>query len=166
MSVYYYFYNNERQTFLIANNNNNKHLKNLEDSFAVNILELNYTDILYLWQWLRGLLAFGKGGVKMLDHPHKEELSHQLLFWFVCLFVFIYLAAPGLSCSMRDLVPWPGIEPGPPALEVWSLNHWTTREVPNCCFLLGVYAQGAEMHTFDIILWYCAEIPFSFHNVH
>ena len=48
MSVYYYFYNNERQTFLIANNNNNKHLKNLEDSFAVNILELNYTDILYL----------------------------------------------------------------------------------------------------------------------
>lgn len=45
MSVYY-FYNNERQTFLIANNN--KHLKNLKDSFAVNILELNYTDILYL----------------------------------------------------------------------------------------------------------------------
>ena len=28
-------------------------------------------------------------------------------------------------------VPWPGIEPVP--LEVvWSLNHWTTREVPPC----------------------------------
>ena len=27
------------------------------------------------------------------------------------------------------LVLRPGIEPIPPALEVWSLNHWTTREV-------------------------------------
>ena len=35
-----------------------------------------------------------------------------------------------LSQSMWDLVPWPGIEPGPPALEAWGLGHWTTREVP------------------------------------
>ena len=28
------------------------------------------------------------------------------------------------------LVPWPGIEPMSLALEAWSLNHWTTREVP------------------------------------
>ena len=28
------------------------------------------------------------------------------------------------------LVPQPGIEPAPPALWAWSLNHWTTREVP------------------------------------
>ena len=26
------------------------------------------------------------------------------------------------------LVPWPGIEPMPPAMEVWSLNHWTARK--------------------------------------
>ena len=31
---------------------------------------------------------------------------------------------------MWDLVPWPGFEPGPSALRVWSLSHWTTREVP------------------------------------
>ena len=41
----------------------------------------------------------------------------------------------GLSCGMWDLVPLPGIEPGPSALEVWSLNHWTTREVPMCRIL-------------------------------
>ena len=35
-----------------------------------------------------------------------------------------------LSCSVWDLVPWPGIEPGPPALGAWSLSHWTTSEVP------------------------------------
>ena len=30
----------------------------------------------------------------------------------------------------KPLVPWPGIRPGPQALGAWSLNHWTTREVP------------------------------------
>ena len=44
--------------------------------------------------------------------------------------IFIYLAVPGLSCGMRDLVPWPGIKPGPPALGAQSLSHWATREVP------------------------------------
>ena len=49
----------------------------------------------------------------------------------------IYLAVPGLSCGLQglscdmwDLVPWPGIELRPQALEAWSLGHWTTREVP------------------------------------
>ena len=49
----------------------------------------------------------------------------------------MYLALPGLSCGichlscgMRDLVPSLGIEPRPPALGVQSLNHWTTKEVP------------------------------------
>ena len=34
------------------------------------------------------------------------------------------------SCGMWDLVSWPGIEPGPPALGAGSLSHWATREVP------------------------------------
>ena len=41
----------------------------------------------------------------------------------------IYLVLQDLSCGMRDLVPRPGIEPGPPALGTQSLSHWTTREV-------------------------------------
>ena len=32
--------------------------------------------------------------------------------------------------SMPDLVPQPGFEPVPPAVEMWIPNHWTTREVP------------------------------------
>ena len=35
-----------------------------------------------------------------------------------------------LSCIMWDVVPWPEIETRAPALGVWSLSHWTTREVP------------------------------------
>ena len=42
---------------------------------------------------------------------------------------------PGLSCGMQDLVPWLGIKPGTPGLEVQSLSHWTTREVPEESFL-------------------------------
>ena len=45
-------------------------------------------------------------------------------------FLFIYLAVPGLTWGMWDLVPWPGIKPGPPALGAQGLKHWTTREVP------------------------------------
>ena len=33
------------------------------------------------------------------------------------------------SCSMWDLVPWPGIEPRPPVLGVRRLSHRTTRGV-------------------------------------
>ena len=34
-----------------------------------------------------------------------------------------------LSCGKWDLVSHAGMEPGPTALEVWSLSYWTTREV-------------------------------------
>ena len=45
-----------------------------------------------------------------------------MLLWFlsVCLF---------WSCGI--LVPWPGINPCPPAVEVQGGNHWTAREVPS-----------------------------------
>ena len=35
-----------------------------------------------------------------------------------------------LSCSVWDLVPWPGIKPESPALRAWSLSHSTIKEVP------------------------------------
>ena len=34
------------------------------------------------------------------------------------------------GCVQEILVYEPGIETMPPAGEVWSLNHWTSREVP------------------------------------
>ena len=81
-------------------------------------------------------------------------------------YLFIYLAAPGLSCStwdlccryrifscsMQDLVPWPGIEPGPSAFGVLSLNHWTIREVPYSlleqflCFSVGSEQGKTDEH--------------------
>ena len=32
--------------------------------------------------------------------------------------------------ACRTLVPQPGMEPVPPAVEVQSTNHWTAREFP------------------------------------
>ena len=93
-------------------------------------------------------------------HAGKDRKTQISQYAFVCLFtnlaessqglaqiipntfynkIFIYLAVLSLSCSMCtlsygmwDLVPWPGIEPGPPAVGGQSLSHWTSREViPN-----------------------------------
>ena len=70
---------------------------------------------------------------------------------------------------MRDLVPSPGIEPGPPAVGTWSLNCWTTREVPplsSClhgfwgevthnsylCSSIGVFFPLASFYIFSLSL--------------
>ena len=34
-----------------------------------------------------------------------------------------------MACGI--LVPPPGIKSATPAVEAWSLNHWTTREAPH-----------------------------------
>ena len=48
---------------------------------------------------------------------------------FLCVCVFKKKFWPH-SVAYGTLVPQPGIELMSPALEAWSLNHWTAREVP------------------------------------
>ena len=99
--------------------------------------------------------VIGQANSRMCTYTN---LSHvNIVYWFFLIFlifIFIYLSAQVLvrhwgsstfvetcriflvvackifSCSMWDLVPWAGIKPRPPALGVWSLSHWTTREAP------------------------------------
>ena len=47
--------------------------------------------------------------------------------------VDFFLATPGIS------VPQQGIELRPPAVEAWSLNHWSTREIPVIFKLINIY---------------------------
>ena len=63
-----------------------------------------------------------------------ELATFFLRLHFLKIFIFIYLTVLGLSCGMWDLVLWPGIELGPPALRAWSPSHWTTMEVPRTPF--------------------------------
>jgi len=67
-----------------------------------------------------------------------------------------------LSCGMWDLVPWPEIEPMPPALGAQSLNHWTTRAVPAWSTLkrfcrgvdrIGFQATGISPYDVWLLLW-------------
>ena len=52
---------------------------------------------------------------------HLWKLDVGLFFFF---FFWLHHAA------YEILVLQPGIKPAPPALEAWSVNHWTAREVP------------------------------------
>ena len=40
------------------------------------------------------------------------------------------------------LVPQAGIEPIPPGVEAWRLNHWTARDVPGTCTVLPHETSG------------------------
>ena len=46
---------------------------------------------------------------------------------YYCRFLFLFLATPRHT---GILVSQPGIEPTLPTMEVWSLNHWISREFP------------------------------------
>ena len=67
--------------------------------------------------------------------------SFFLIFMGVlCCFFFwlcweLVAACTIFSYSMWDLVPWSGLEPGPPALGTQSLSHWTMRQVPQLALL-------------------------------
>ena len=71
----------------------------------------------------------------LLCHPwmqFAERVLFYLLFKFFKKFTFIFqlhYAACGILAHQR------GIKPMPPALEAWSLNHRTIREVPYTAFL-------------------------------
>ena len=52
----------------------------------------------------------------------------------------------GLSCSAACgiLAPQPGMEPMAPAVELWSLHHWTSSEVPHLQCLIRWFWGGPK----------------------
>ena len=59
-----------------------------------------------------------------------HSLLERLVFFLSVFYFLIFFLFWPCHVACGILVPWPGIEPGPPAVEVWSPNHWTTREFP------------------------------------
>ena len=57
----------------------------------------------------------------------KAEKDDGKAVWNFIFFKVITLFIGPTAC--RILLPWPEIEPTPPTVEAWSLNHWITREV-------------------------------------
>ena len=109
---------------------------------AVNLVNLdNWVSMLSSVKWQCWFSAVFLKLSHELESPGELVKSHivgsipqSFFLSFFKIFLSIYLAVLGLSCSKWDLVPWPGIEPRPPELGVGSLNHWAAREVPRVSF--------------------------------
>ena len=82
---------------------------------------------------LRPLLS-NASPVVLGSHLSGISLSpfFNFILWLIYIATgfFIYLVFGHTVQHAEILVPQPGIVPVPPALGVQSLNHWTTREVP------------------------------------
>lgn len=61
--------------------------------------------------------------------PHSSHWTRMCILIYI--YKFILKKIFGCAAWHRGiLVPWPGIESMPPALEVQSFHPWTAREVP------------------------------------
>ena len=69
------------------------------------------------------------GLLNYLGTPTKGLKSISLYIYFILLIYLTVLRHMGsFNHGMWELVSWPGIKPGPPALGAWCLSHWTTRK--------------------------------------
>ena len=59
-----------------------------------------------------------------------QKLFFKNIYLCIWLCRVLVAACRIFSCSLWDLVPWPGIKPRAPAVGARSLSHWTTREAP------------------------------------
>ena len=72
------------------------------------------------------------------------------LYWVLAMMCGIF------SCSMCYLVPWPGVEPGSPALGAWSLSLWSTKEETQCenFYLCKETKKFMWLTLFQFLLYY------------
>ena len=73
-----------------------------------------------------------------------------------------------MACGI--LVSQPMIKPETPAIQVQSLNHWTAREVPKTCFVIGKISKLHESRDYKEPLWTYPDpttyaLPFLFYQV-
>ena len=80
-----------------------------------------------------------------LGRKDGNEASVSFLFFLTLTWLqWVSVVAYGIfSCCTWDLVPWPRIEPGRPALGAQSISRWTTREILSF-FLKGKWIECGE----------------------
>ena len=78
---------------------------------------------------------------QLCEYAKNHWMVHFIYFYWPC----------RTACGI--LVPRPGIEPVPPAVETQSLNHWTTREVPRwyTFFFLAALGLRCCMQAFSLV---------------
>ena len=115
----------------------------------------------------------------------RPYLDGIWIFEFYLIYLFVYIVWPPLrACGISVL--WPGIEPAPLSLALWSLNPWTAKEVLGfyffyyCKFSLFCRSKAIKMILFlvtSFVFFLIGIFPFhlkliyiklhiiSFHNI-
>ena len=70
------------------------------------------------WGWTGWISLLSKGLSRVFSNTTVPKAS-----------IFRHSAFFTVQLCWGILIPWPGIEPVSPAVEAWSHNHWTSREV-------------------------------------
>ena len=110
-------------------------------------------------------IFFSRGSSQSRDQTHISCVSCIAGRFLTC---WANIAACKLfSCRIWNPVPWPGIEPWPPALRERSLSYWATRKVlvVSLCKVLFFFLpewetlfcwssrQGSSLRTSEIASW-------------
>ena len=69
-------------------------------------------------------------------HPRDESWSWQPIWGTTTRCFFFFLIFQPCYVAYRILIPPPGTESAPPAMEAQSLNHWMARDVPKITFFI------------------------------
>ena len=104
-------------------------------------------------------------------HLSWDSFFHLLFFFFLqiicvcfqCIFVsfccFFFFSPWPLCTACGILVPQTGIEPRTPAMETWSLNHWTAREV----LCLGTFEPSWAYLFTETLYLFSHQVLLTFH---
>ena len=138
-----------------------QYFKSVLYRYKLTISDLEYQNILYeiwfaykvlgclnTWKSLtkRDILPLHFLSAPPLSPSSNPLLNIQLPCFLSCFFLFFFFWLPGIL-DVGILVPWPGIEPVPSAVDVGSLNRGTAREVsfPLFLFFLGLELRAASV---------------------
>ena len=101
------------------------------------------------------LISFRMTGLIFLSKGLSSSFFSTAILKLIYMLIFIYLAVPGFSFGMWDLVPQPEIEPRHSALGIQCLSHWTIRKVPQLCSLLDVWCWGSCLRSLSLCFPIC-----------
>ena len=94
-------------------------------------------------------------------HPYIYLLILHAFTFCPCIHTPTHLSSIHLLTyvfSLALLIPQPGVKPMPPAVEAWSPNHWTAREVPPPTCLLFIHPPIPLSTHPRILSIYCLSI--------
>ena len=107
------------------------------------------------WTLQLSLSKTGPEGFGRIDNPVWNQTlprpisfnPHSAAMWWDFFF---------FGCTMQHVGSWfpdQGLNWGPPAVDVWSLNHWIAREVPEFCFPSWCFWEKAMAPHSSTLAW-------------